>query len=106
MNNFENIDIHKAKEIIGQGKATILDVRDPASFEEAHIEHALFLTDQTIENFIQQADKEQPLICYCYHGSNSQMAALFFVENGFKKVYSVDGGFAAWRQNYPSVSGS
>ena len=106
MDGLECIDIHKAKEIMDQGQATIVDVRDMDSFEEAQIEKAVFLTDQTVENFIKQANKEQPLICYCYHGNNSQMAATFFLENGFQKVYSINGGFEAWRQEYPSANGS
>ncbi len=106
MEGFDCIDIHKAKELIEQGTATIVDVRDPASYDEAHIQNAIFLDDTIIENFIKTADKEKPLVCYCYHGNNSQMAALFFVENGFKQTYSIDGGFEAWRQVYPSVAGS
>ncbi len=106
MDGFECIDIHKAKEMIDRENVAIIDVRDPASFEDAHIEKAVFITDQTVESFMKTADKNKPLVCYCYHGNNSQMAAVYFLENGFKHVYSIDGGFEAWRQVYPSVTGS
>ena len=106
MEGFNCIDIHKAKELIEQGNVMILDVRDPASYEEAHIKDAIFLTDDKVENFIKNTDKEKPLVCYCYLGNSSQMAAMFFLENGFKQTYSIDGGFEAWRQVYPFQTGS
>ena len=100
------MDIHEAKKIIDGGNVTIIDVRDPSSYEGAHIAGAVLISDQNIENFIQDTDKEKPLICYCYHGISSLNAASFFMENGFKIVHSVDGGFEEWRTVYPFVSGA
>lgn len=103
VDGFECIDIHQAKTLIEKNDILIIDARDPASYQEAHIKDAVFLTQESVENFIQKTDKEKPLLCYCYHGQTSQSAALFFMENGFKKVYSMDGGFEAWRLTYPAV---
>jgi len=44
--------------------------------------------------------KNIPLIVYCYHGNSSKSAAHYFCENGFTQVYSMDGGFEAWRLKY------
>jgi thiosulfate sulfurtransferase len=99
----EQIDIHKAKTLIEQGEITIVDVRDPSSFIEAHIDGAISLTDQNIENFLNKTDKKKPVLCYCYHGFSSQNAATYFLSNGFEKVYSMDGGFEEWRTTYPTV---
>ncbi len=102
--SFEQIDIHRAKESIGQGSVTIVDIRDPDSFKEAHIAGALSVNDSNIEEFLKTADKHNPLICYCYHGNSSQGAAEYFAQNGFEKVYSIEGGFELWRTCYEFVS--
>ena len=100
----ECIDIHKAKELIDQAKVTIIDIRDAESYAQAHIDNAITVSDANVQAFIKDADKNVPLICCCYHGFSSQNAAMFFEEQGFKKVYSMTGGFEAWRANYPTVT--
>ncbi len=100
---FQQIDILRAKELIEAGTAAIVDIRDADSYKTAHIENAFSLSNSNIESFLNTADKNKPLICYCYHGVSSQGAAEFLAEKGFKEVYSIEGGFELWRQNYPST---
>ena len=100
----EQIDIHQAKELIDQGEVTIIDIRDEESYKESHVECAQSVNESNLEDFLRKADKESPLICYCYHGFSSQNAAQFFQEEGFKKVYSIEGGFEAWKTVYPTES--
>ena len=102
----KQIDIREAKKLTENGDLIIVDVRDPQSYEEAHIEQAISLNDQNIESFMAKTDKKKPLLCYCYHGFSSQSAAAYFLSNGFEDVYSMDGGFEAWRLTYPVVGNS
>ena len=53
-----------------------------------------------MDTFLADTDKTLPLIVCCYHGHSSQNAAEYFSEQGFGDVYSVDGGYEAWRQKY------
>ena len=101
MDSFEQIDIHKAKELMDKGGVNIVDIRDTDSYEESHIKDAVSLTDSNVEEFVGKADKKKSLICYCFMGNSSQGAAQYFKENGFETVYSVIGGFEEWRSNYP-----
>lgn len=41
---------------------------------------------------------DSPLVVVCYHGISSQNAAQYLHEQGFDDVYSLDGGFQAWRE--------
>jgi thiosulfate sulfurtransferase len=93
---FKQINIEQARDLIGQ--ATVVDIRDEASYNEAHIPGALHLNDQTIETFLTGADRSKPVICYCYHGFSSQSAAGFLKSKGFEDVYSLIGGFEEWRK--------
>ena len=101
--NFEQLDVHRAKEIIDQGNVTIVDIRDGDSFKASHIADAVTVNDQNITDFLKTANKNKPLVCYCYHGISSQGAAEYFTQNGFKKVYSIEGGFELWRNHYAAV---
>ena len=80
---------------------TVVDIRDQGSFKNARISGAISVSDQNIDEFKKTTDKAKPLICYCYHGHSSQMAAAYFVEEGFQEVYSLDGGFENWKLNFP-----
>ena len=104
MPDFEQINIEPAKEMLDKGDVAIVDIRDPESYKAGHIERAVLVNDENIDSFLRNADKDKPLICYCYRGISSQGAAQFFQQNGFKNVYSIDGGFEEWKTVYPSVS--
>ena len=97
MENFTRISVQKAHEIIGSGTAvTIVDIRDPGSFAQGHIARAQMVNDDNIKDFLGSTDKDVPLVCYCFHGISSQKAASYFAVQGFKEVYSIDGGWEAW----------
>jgi thiosulfate sulfurtransferase len=53
-----------------------------------------------VQEFVENIDKEAAVVVYCYHGNSSLGAAAYFIENGFKNVASMSGGFEAWRQVY------
>jgi thiosulfate sulfurtransferase len=98
MNDIAQIDVAQAKELLESG-ATFVDIRDPASYEAAHIPGAIPLSDANVEKFVTQSDKEKPVVVYCYHGNNSQGGAAYLMDQGFQKVFSLAGGFELWRQH-------
>lgn len=100
MNEFERIGPEPARQLLEQG-AVVVDIRDPQSFANGHISGARHLDNQSVSAFVADADREQPLIVCCYHGNSSQPAAAYFAEQGFARVYSLDGGFELWRMQFP-----
>ena len=101
MDSFERISIDRAREIIATGQAQVVDIRDEQSFATAHVQGATHLSNTNLPDFLQDADPDQPVLVYCYHGNSSQSAAAFLHEKGFDEVYSVDGGFEHWRVQHP-----
>ena len=95
-------DVHQVKQLEGNHSATIIDIRDSASFNAGHIPNAIHLSDSTVEQFIIDTDKNKPLVVYCYHGISSQGAAAYFSENGFNEVSSMIGGFEGWLSAFPN----
>jgi thiosulfate sulfurtransferase len=94
------IQINRAKEKLDRREALFVDVRDPGSYRAAHIPGAVHLHDGNVQEFLENTDKEAAVVVYCYHGNSSLGAAAYFIENGFKNVASMSGGFEAWRQVY------
>jgi len=98
--NVPEIQIDDAKKKLDQRACVFVDIRDPGSYRAAHVPGALHLHDGNVAEFGAGADKERETIVYCYHGNSSLGAAAYFLENGFKNVASMRGGFEAWRQVY------
>ncbi|GAA5317280.1 MAG: thiosulfate sulfurtransferase GlpE [Candidatus Pelagadaptatus aseana] len=94
---YKCISIDQAEDMINQGDATILDIRDPRSFALGNIANAINVSDSNVEQIIRSTDKHKPLIIYCYHGNSSKNAAEYFFNMGFDQSYSVDGGFEEWK---------
>lgn len=99
--SFKCISTAEARELIEANDVTLLDIRDHASFTASNIENSIHLSDKNVQQVVASADKDQPLLVYCYHGNSSKQAADYFFGEGFKKAYSIDGGFEDWRSKYP-----
>jgi thiosulfate sulfurtransferase len=100
LSEYRKIDIAQACALIDQG-AQVVDIRDEASFNQRHIRDATHLGNHNLPQFLAQAAFDQPLIVCCYHGISSQPAAAYLAEQGFEQVYSLEGGFEAWRSQCP-----
>jgi thiosulfate sulfurtransferase len=97
---FKQISTTDAKAMLDQGDVTLVDIRDAQSFAQGHIEGATHLDNSSVQDFIESADPDKPLIVYCYHGHSSMSAASFLCEKGFEEVYSMDGGYELWRTQF------
>ena len=67
----------EAVELIEAGEHTIIDVRSPAEFDEAHIVGALNIdvNGADFSDRIAELDPEQPYLVYCRSGNRSAQAA-------------------------------
>ena len=104
MEQFAHISVEEAQSLLAKGQARLVDTRDPQSFALAHVEQSYHLTNDTLVAFTNEADFDTPVIVMCYHGVSSQGAAQYLIEQGFEEVYSLDGGFEAWRRTQPIVA--
>jgi thiosulfate sulfurtransferase len=103
---FAHISIENTQEKLDQGNACVVDIRDEPSFTAGHIAGAVHLSNGSLQPFMAKTAFDTPVIVCCYHGVSSQQAAQFLIHQGFGEVYSMDGGFEAWRQAMPFVTGN
>ena len=103
---FQRIDIGFAAELLQRDDVLRFDVRDAGSFAQSHMTGAQHLTQRNLGELITGTTKRTPILIYCYHGNASQEYAQTFSDFGFTEVYSLDGGYDAWRLRLPATGGT
>jgi rhodanese-related sulfurtransferase len=82
-------------------QARLIDVREDNEWEAGHASHAEHLGKGIIERDIEERvpDKETELILYCGGGYRSALAADVLQKMGYRNVYSMAGGWKAWKES-------
>jgi len=96
----------EAEALMAAENVIIADVRDRDSYEQGHIANAIHLSMPKLQEFSEQVDKTTPILVYCYHGITSQSVGQHLIEQGFTEVYSLMGGFEAWKAHRSSSTDS
>ena len=98
--NFEDVDVKKFSELIGQPSTIVLDVRTAEEFKEEHIEGAISI-DQSQSDFVEKVKTLVPsdkTVCvYCRSGRRSANAAKRLSDIGYKCI-NLKGGIIAWKE--------
>jgi adenylyltransferase/sulfurtransferase len=76
----------------------LLDVREPAEWETAHIEGATLLPLGELEARVEELAewREGRVVVQCHHGGRSARACALLRERGFSDVHNLTGGIEAW----------
>lgn len=100
-NQYQELSWEEADRLLANGGIVVLDVRAEDSFQAAHIPGAIHLSIRNLADFCKRPDREElPVLVYCYHGISSQSVAQHLIQNGFKQVYSLKGGFEEWNTHH------
>lgn len=77
----------------------LIDVREDNEWDAAHAANAMHMGRGIIERDIVQTfpDKETEMILYCGGGFRSALAADMLQKMGYTNVYSMAGGWKAWK---------
>jgi phage shock protein E len=78
----------------------VLDVRTPEEVAQGVIAGAKVIDfkGSDFEQQIESLDKSKPYFVYCASGGRSGKAATMMNEKGFEKVFSLEGGTTAWKE--------
>lgn len=79
--------------------AVLIDVREDNEWQMGHATDAIHLGRGVIERDIvgQIPNKEKEIVLYCGGGYRSALAADMLQKMGYKNVFSMAGGWKAWR---------
>ena len=91
-------DVDEALARIKSG-GVLIDVREDHEFDENHADGAVHMGRGIIERDIVQKypDKDANLVLYCGGGYRSALAADMLQKMGYNRVFSLDGGWKAWK---------
>ena len=82
------------------GDAKLIDVREDSEWDAAHAAGAIHLGKGIIERDIETTvpEKDTELILYCGGGYRSALAADVLQRMGYTNVFSMAGGWKAWKE--------
>lgn len=101
-NQLKHISTQELHRCLKDNTHVIVDIRDAVSFANNHIPSAIHLTNETLADFMRDADFDAPTVVCCYHGMSSQQAGQYLISQDFTDVYSLDGGFTEWQSLFPN----
>lgn len=91
-----NIDGKGARTLVKEQHALVLDVRTDEEFKAHHIEGAVNIpVDDLEQRLAELPDKKRTIIVYCKSGGRSSRAAQFLASAGYTQVKDL-GGIGNW----------
>jgi rhodanese-related sulfurtransferase len=100
---YGDVSVGHAKELIERNPSlVILDVRTNEEYRNGHIEGALNIPVDELEERLDELDDNDELLVYCRTGNRSRTAIEILNENGYEKVHHMNEGITAWiASGYP-----
>ena len=74
----------------------LLDTREQAEFDIVHLPGSVLVTQDVVDDLLQNGDRNAEIICVCHHGIRSLNAVRFLRQQGFTNCRSMRGGLEAW----------
>ena len=98
MSPMKDVGTHAATQLMNRD-ALVLDVREPKEFDGGKLPNAVHIPlselEQRVGEIASRAGK--PVVAYCARGQRSRGAGGALEKEGFKDIYNLQGGLAAWR---------
>lgn len=93
-----DITVAQLKERLnGPTKPFILDVRQPAEFQEAHIEGSVLIPLDQLPMRFKELSKDVDIVVACRSGGRSAQAIQFLERQGFSRLWNLVGGNLQWQ---------
>ncbi len=76
----------------------VLDVRSPEEFSQGHIQGAINVSHDQIEQHLNQLSqyKDTLVVVHCRSGRRAQVAEAVLTKQGFSKLHHLAGDYNAW----------
>ncbi len=89
------------QQLAGDEAPCVLDVREPWELDVARLEHTIDIPMAQIPQKVDELRDQlngRALIVMCHSGVRSAMAVQFLQQNGFDRVFNLQGGIQAWSE--------
>lgn len=79
-----------------RARPLLLDVREPREFETCHIDGSRLMSMATVPALIGDLPRDEDIVVICHHGGRSFQVAMFLQQQGFSRLFNLNGGVEAW----------
>lgn len=80
-------------------KPFLLDVREPWEYEYCRIQDSTLIPMSQVSSRLADLEAEADVVVICHHGVRSFHVASFLEQQGFGRVYNLQGGVEAWARH-------
>lgn len=98
LKKYQDIDTTTATTLMDGKDLIILDVREEKERKSGFIAGDVHIPLAQVKNKLDTLDKSKKVLVYCRSGSRSSHIAGMLTRNEFEQVYSLKGGFNAWKK--------
>ncbi len=86
---------HEVSQLLTQGDAQLVDVRQPHEWEAGHIAEATHIELADLPSQVDSLDRSRPVVLICRSGGRSAMATAALSQAGFD-AHNMAGGMLDW----------
>jgi adenylyltransferase/sulfurtransferase len=90
------VSVHDLKRALAEGRALVVDVREPWEADVARIAGARLMPLSRFAEEAKSLPRDRPILIHCHHGGRSMQATQWLRRSGFDQVSNVAGGIDAW----------
>ncbi len=98
----QTISPQETSQLLAQGEAILIDVREADEFRAEHIAYAKSLPLSNLKELISQINlpKDKKVIFHCLRGKRGSDACINILEwgNSEDNLYNMEGGISAWKE--------
>ncbi len=98
LKKYEDINTNGAVTLMDSSDLILLDVREEKERKAGYIDDDIHIPLASVKGKLSSLDKHKKILVYCRNGSRSAHIAGLLTRNEFENVYSLKGGFQAWKK--------
>lgn len=92
-----SVDVETVAAIMDRDDVVLIDVREQAEYDEAHIPDITLIPLGTVPDSLDKIPTDKTVIMTCRTGNRSGQATEFLRQQGFDNVHNMEGGIVAWQ---------
>ncbi len=95
---FTRVSVREAKQMLEDGGAVFIDVREPGEYAEGHAIGTKLIPLNSVFGRQSELPEDRDLLFICKMGQRSALAAEYAAAAGRTRLFNVEGGTEAWRE--------
>jgi len=83
----------------GRGNPVLVDVREPWELDVCRLPGVMAMPMRSVPARYLELQRDAETVIVCHHGARSYQVGLFLEHQGFRNLFNLFGGMAAWSRD-------